>query len=335
PAARKEVKPRPHVWSRSANGRWQEWPDNFPSWSYDYGDVAVADFDKDGRPDIAYAAHAHGVAVLLNRGEAKWELMTSLFQAVGEFSSRALDAADIDGDGWVDLVALAEAFTATPGPTGVRILYNQQGKTWRREEIKAAEHVFGDHVAVGDLDGRGRPAIILGSLINGYRDIVWVREGDGWRPLPEGIPDRLLFWDAALCDAGKRGKQDLFLLVDSTRKDNVFGPRVFRRENSSWIDVSAGLPQIVSRAFAVGDLDGSGGCTLAVGHLHEGSLQLFRLAPSQQWQQWLVLARAEEIRGVPYGVEVADLDADGLADLVVNYAEDPGLGGIQVWLARR
>src|SRR5262249_14311433 len=98
PPSRKEENPHPHIWSRTAQGRWEEWPNTFPEAPYNYGDVVVADFDHDGRPDLAFACHSHGIIVVLNRGDRKWEIASAGLPAPGEFPTRALAAGDIDGD---------------------------------------------------------------------------------------------------------------------------------------------------------------------------------------------------------------------------------------------
>lgn len=336
PPARVEKDPHPHIWSRNGEGRWEEKPNNFPQWPYDYGDVTVADFDRDGHPDLAFASHAQGVVVLKNRGQGQWELMTDGLPASGEFPTRGLTAGDLDGDGWPDIAAVFEVSSMqAPEPLGIRIYLNQGGKGWRSETLADTRGLFGDRILMTHLGDAKHPALIVGGLVKGDTKIVWVKDTEGWRALSSGIPDKHIFWGADVCDVAGNGRNDLFLATDSTRSEKAYGPRVLRLQGSEWADLSTGLPSLPVRDIASGDLEGNKSCTLATVDTFKGSVLLFRWSQDQKWTQWATLERPSGIEGTPYAVTIADVDGDGLADVLVNYAGDSGSGGIHVWLARR
>jgi hypothetical protein len=274
------------------------------------------------------------VVVLLARGEREWEMMTAGLPPAETFGTRALAAGDLNGDGWLDLVAVAEVTNPSHrGPRGLRVFFNLKGQGWEEEEIKQAHRVYGDRITIGDVLGDGRPAVIVGGLIQGYRDIVWVREEEGWRALSSGMPENLLFWGVSLCDLLGNGRQELFLATGGARTP-TFGPRVLSLEGERWADLSAGLPILAVRNIAAGDLEGNGSCTLAVTQMRKGSVHLFRYSRVRRWEEWMTLERPAEVEGLLFGLTIADVDGDGREDLIANYARAPYRGGIQVWLSR-
>jgi hypothetical protein len=335
PPARKELNPRPHIWSRTPEGRWQEWQEEFPPWSYSYGDVAVEDFDRDGHKDLALAGHAAGVAVLLSRGRGKWELMKEGLPPPGSFSTRTLAAGDLDGDGWPDLVAVAEVIQPEGlRRAGIRVFHNGAGKEWREEKIEEAKRIFSDCVTVGDVNGDGRLEVIVAPLTQGRKEIVWFQEGGRWRSSTDGLPDGVFVQGVGVCDLDRDGHQEILLATDGPRHVKDTGPRVFSLQGESWTDLSSGLPQMHPLAIAGGDLAGDHRCTLAVIDYQGFSLRLFRQQDSGMWEEWTRLEPPPDSQGKPFGLALADVDGDSRLDVVVNYAADPDTGGIRVWLNR-
>jgi hypothetical protein len=107
-------------------GHWRRWSEaKYPDLPYDYGDAAVADFNGDGKPDVALAMHLRGLVVLLGDGKGNftnWSKGLDLHVAgTGNddagFSTRALVAIDWNHDGRPDILALGEGprLNMTPG----------------------------------------------------------------------------------------------------------------------------------------------------------------------------------------------------------------------------
>ncbi len=335
PPARKEPTPRPHIWSRTPEGRWQEWQEEFPPWSYSYGDVTVADFDQDGRKDLALAGHAAGVVVLLARGRGKWELLEAGLPPPGSFSTRTLAAGDLDGDGWPDLVAVADLVRPEGLRTvGIRVFYNRAGKEWREEQVEESKGIFSDCVTVGDVNGDGRLELIVAPLVQGRKEIVWFHQDGRWRSLIDGLPDDVFVRGVDVCDLNRDGNQEILLATDGPRRIKDTGPRVFSWQGESWADLSSGLPQMHPVAIAAGSLAGDRRCTLAVMGYKEPAVRLLRQNDSGLWEEWTRLEPPPGLEGKLFGLAVADVDGDGRLDVVANYAADPDAGGIRVWLNR-
>ncbi|HXZ59403.1 MAG TPA: VCBS repeat-containing protein [Steroidobacteraceae bacterium] len=125
-------------------------------------DVAAADFNGDGRPDVALAvdegANTPGVAAVYEHGPASGQGYLSRvdYPAGVSFPSRMV-AADLDGDGRPDLLLL----TSESASSMVAVLLNSSGKPGSFGAPQLLSVPFANDVAVADLDGDGRSDLII------------------------------------------------------------------------------------------------------------------------------------------------------------------------------
>jgi len=115
-------------------------------------DVAVGDFDGDGRLDLAVTnAGDDTISILLGNGDGTFDAQVTY--AVGN-EPVAIDTYDLDADGRLDLVAVNKADNT------ISILYGRGNGTFRKARTVAVGRAPMD-VALGDLDGDALGDIVV------------------------------------------------------------------------------------------------------------------------------------------------------------------------------
>jgi hypothetical protein len=360
----------PVVFRGDGNGNWKRWQElSFPRGLLDYGDVAVADFDGDGRLDLAFASHFRGVLVFIQEEPGvftPWSEGTGFTPGQQDghvFSSRRIEAADWTGDGRPDIIALDEGprlggigrhgggITVTLfGPVA---FLNQGDGTWRRigGEHPSNAEIFGDHLAVADLDGSGRLDFVTSTNMMSRTDLVHFGQQDGsWRAVDlPGVRPMAYVRSVAAADFDGDGRNDIALGYISfelgTWRSGI--DLLLARDGGEWerrpIHAREGREAIT--AMAAGDLDGDGAIDL-VGLDVDGRAFLFLGAGDGTF----VAEEAPELQQ-PFGecrayqVRLADLNGNGLDDILASYADEPSPifapdrcpsnGGIMAWTTER
>ena len=271
--------------------------------------VAVGDFNGDGKLDLATASNSSPVVgVLLGRGDGTFNEMSSI--GAGQAGSFVL-AADLDGDGHLDLATSNEDGTATvlwgkgdgtfsaPASYDVKGGLAQGGATW---------------VAAADLNADGALDLVLAvNLVTGVdlsapgQVAVLLNRGSRSFAKPVFYPDRAAVAVAA-GDFDGDGKVDI-ATADSDRTVRVFrgdGKGRLAPATSNAID-----GQGVS--IAVGDFNGDNVIDLATGNDRSFTLSILLGRGHGTFAKSL-----SREAGNTHTIAIVDMDRDGHVDVIAG-----------------
>ncbi len=323
--------------------------------------VELADMDNDGDLDLIAGGGTNGspsygvIGIRPNNGDGTFGAVTTYQLAPWTFTPRAIRAADINADGWRDVLVSTPSGRANDGYNV--ILSDGEGGFLPAVRYEAAKHTF--DLAVHDADGDGDQDVL--TVANDSSVItVHLNLGDGtFLVLPRnniGVLTRdMVEGDIDLdgdLDLVTGGDSDVHLLYN--RGDATFpSPTPFNTPFAPGDILLADmnndtLPDLVLRAydFAVALNDGEGGFEPAVvthvgasqtGEIgvfdldNDGDLDVVATDPGPASRVYLfrnngngtfftfmnIIADSD---GLPFGVGGGDLDHDGNVDLVFNNA---------------
>ena len=274
--------------------------------------VAVADFDGDGRLDVATSS-PQGIEIRLVRRD---DGQSSDAVRVGAAAGTRLAAADLDGDGDADLVM---------GGAALRVYWGDGRAGFAEFELTGGASETFEDLALFDMNGDGLLDVVAPSSMSGLYVVPQDRSAaSGFAPpfvhpqIGTSAATRL-----AVADFDADGFADAALVAAVGR--------------IAYGDGAGGFSRVVEPAGLAGsvvaplDFDADGRVDLAIGFSQ--SVHLHRNDPASSS---FTLARTVHVgRGVFSTLDAGDFDADGFPDLLVGFAANDASAGLHVLYGRR
>ncbi|MGA2588561.1 MAG: FG-GAP-like repeat-containing protein [Bryobacteraceae bacterium] len=229
--------------------------------------VVAGDFNGDGHLDLAVANQDGFVSVLL--GDGRGNFQNAVDFAAGP-SPLSIAEGDFNGDGHLDLAVANFVEKATPGQVSVLI---GNGDGTFRPPVQFVAGVVPQAIAVGDVNGDGRPDLVVAN--DGYGNIpgkvgVLLGQGDGtFGPVQEYSAGVNPF-SIALGDFNGDGNLDV-VVTDETQL------RVEVLLNNGKGGFNAAVPYSTGQnpfSVAVGDVNGDGALDLVVANMADGTVSV-------------------------------------------------------------
>jgi len=278
--------------------------------------VASGDLDGDGKPELIAANNGSANVSLLKNNSSSGTLAfaTKVDLTTGAGPS-CVAVGDLDGDGKLDL-AIGNQFSNT-----VSILRNTStgGMLSLAAKIDSAVGSGPLGVAIGDLDGDGKPDLALAnfssSTVSVLRNTSTVGSISFARKVDFITGTNSRPYNIGLGDIDGDGKLDLVA-------PNAFASNVSVIRNTSTpgnlsfagrVDFTTGD---TPSGVAIGDLDGDGKPDIAISNLFSTSVSVFR--NTSKVDTVALAAKVDFTTGAtPFSVSMGDLDGDGKLDLTV------------------
>jgi hypothetical protein len=276
--------------------------------------LAMAYQPRPGDRGVLTAGGTSAVLKLWRPGQSPEVVWEASFG--GRFSRmRDVAAADVDGDGDVELVVATH-------DQGVVALIDPTPDGWDVRRLDEAPSTFVHEVEIGDLDGDG--------AVEAYATPSHPNRLDGapqpgsvvrYAPLPEPA-QRAVVADLGdrhakeilVTDLDGNGMDELYVVVEAVSGGRV-EIRRFEADTPPEEGVAvAHLPDTQCRFLTPGDVDGDGHPEVVAAAYQSG---LWLLEPTEPGRPWRLQSIARDSGGFEHAAVLADLDGDGRDELYV------------------
>lgn len=267
-----------------------------------YSGVLV-DMDRDGDLDVV-VSNDDPDPKLVHLNDGRGHFTVGLTFGSGEWSTRQIGVADLNGDSLPDVV-LANRYGRDSGPS--YICFGVEGG---RFEDRCVSFAQGSSTTITPADFNNDGAFDLAvPHRDGGQSFIYLNDGKGGfdQRRPFGSPDAAIR-SAEAADLDGDGVLDLVVIDERSgpailwgQSDGIYAPK-------EPLDASKARPY----ALALADLDRNGRTDIIVGYIESRPIVYFNDGPGT-----LTPIPFGDDRGAAYGFAVGDLDEDGFLDIAM------------------
>jgi len=296
--------------------------------------IAIGDLDGDGKPDIVIVGSNNAfVSVMLNTSTVGNVSFGTAVQYVTGGGPRNILTRDIDGDGKPDIVTANYLGTAK----SVSVLLNTSTLGAQsfaaKVDISTVNQPFG--LAAGDLDGDGKPDLVVGDYSNSAVRMMLNTSTPGVVSFGPNVvvATGSTPYAVAIGDLDGDGKLDIAVTDQTVNTVSLLHNKstvgVLSFDATADIATGGSFPQ----ALAIGDIDGDGKPDIAVANANGPSITVLRNTTTNG-AAFTTASFATAITkaggNTTNGVIIGDVDGDGKLDIVGAYYN--GGGGTKIFL---
>lgn len=282
--------------------------------------VAIADFNRDGRPDVATANYSnHTISVRLGLANGTLSPATTTISTGANPSSIA--TADLNGDGKPDLV------TACLGGSSVCVRLNTSngGTPMFAASVQYVIPGLPYHVAIGDLNGDSRPDLVTA---NGFSNSISVLKGNSNGSFTAPV-DYTAGQAGAQPECVALGDADGDGILDAMTANYAAGTVSCLRgagDGSFAAPVESTGIDSLARSLCAADFNNDGLADLAVASADLPGPVTILLSTGEG----SFAPPVDYVAGVSSGIAAGDMNGDGRVDLALakNYFGGPGTAAV-------
>ena len=201
--------------------------------------LALADFNRDGKLDAAVAVFGSGptgtsagtIQILLGKGDGTFQPPALVSMPTG-LHPVGVAAGDLNGDGIPDLAVALMDSVLSSGPATLAIFLGQGDGTFgtARTVILKAQSGSGGSLAIGDLNGDGKPDLALTEGNSNFIDVLLGNGAGGFREVSTLPATYESAGPVLITDFNRDGIPDLVVVEDETGFFEGNGDGTFQTE---------------------------------------------------------------------------------------------------------